>query len=47
MVDNKTGKCVIEHREEYGVQNFMEFEDGLISINAFGNVKLYRINKED
>lgn len=47
VVDNKTGKCVIEHREEYGVQNFMEFEDGLILINAFGNVKLYRINKED
>lgn len=47
VINKKTGECVVEHQEEYGVQNFVEFEDGLIAINAFCNIKLYRISVED
>ena len=47
VIDKKTGNCVIEHQEDYGVQNFLEIEDGLIAINAFCNVKLYRLSREE
>jgi len=47
VIDKKNRKCVIEHLEEYGVQNFTEFEEGLLLLTLFNNVSLYRLCMED
>ena len=47
VIDKKTGKCLIEHLDEYGVQSFTEFDDGLLLLTLFNSVSLYRICMED